>query len=1285
MKPWALALVLAVGSFGPMIGRLELFASSRVNNWRRSQWIGLAVAFAAVLLAVTGSASGRIALILATLPLIWVITTDRSILKGKKEPDHRRVRDPLAPFSAGSNKINIQETQNNQATEAPSGAAHKQLTGSELLDKIKELGDSNKSELVRACGYFSVKNDGSERLNFTAFYEALLTAKGVSLTPVRTQEATELSYTVLVQDNGDISIEKTYMDLLGIRPGDEFEIKLGRKQIRLIPLGVDNEEDDQEEQSGEAAEWEDLDESTIVNRLCNSNDIDIDVLANLSTSESWAVRQAVAWHDNTPNNVIEALAKDDDPDVRRATKERSLPMEWRIKSKDEKISALQSAVVSIGILEELSTSEDWPIRQAVAWSPSTPESILARLKEDEDVDVKAAATEERKLTVEWRFLKSWEKVERLNAESVTTDVLIILSRSRSSDVRRAIALNPNTPKMVLAQLAKDDDRDVQSGVRERQLPENWKDRDNEERVEALKEEGVPENVISILAQSGDWQIRQAVALSPASSARVLERLANDDDTDVQSAVRERDLPEDWKYLDNDEKVERIDNDEAALQVLEILASSSNWEVRQAVSKNCRTPQSALETLARDRDDDVSSAAKETLQQQLIPIDWSELEESEVVQRLESQQITSPNILRGLSYSEEWEVRQAVARNASTPDAVLQDLVKDHDDDVRSAARQAIFAKYLPAEWAQLESSEVARRLKTLPETNAETLRALSASDDWEVRQAVAWHNNTPSDVIAALAEDDDSDVRQATQDRSLPMEWRTKSEDEKVSVLQSADVAVEIIKELAASESWSLRQAVAWSPSTPESILATLKEDRDDDVKAAANDERRLPVEWRFLDAWQKVERLQAETLSVEILTILSRSRSSDVRRAVALNANTPETVIAQLSHDDDRYVQSGVRERLLPDTWKVRDDEERIKALKDNVVPEDVLSILSQSGNWQVRRAVAFSPSASASILERLSRDSDRSVQSAVRERNLPADWRHLDGEEKVEKLNKSSATQDVLEILAKSGNWEVRQAVAANEGTSEELLKELLNDDDPDVIRAAKKSLRRIGGGNSIADAEELDEDEEHSIYIKTEPGGSIRFGVLDSDQIEMLHGCIDAQELTEELREIGDNSSGQLNECDGVVNSGDEGDFGNEGNIVYSSDQRALGPDLNDDDSFKDGVYVVLMRLSKCSVSFEFMASGGFDEDEFEEVSVPVRLPEEIVHGLYGHPDFNIITGFRFRGEPIEEYEGEVDDRGYDDQLTFFVIQEGVTTILYSNYNGEEEWCDAEMAKIILSAFL
>jgi hypothetical protein len=36
-------------------------------------------------------------------------------------------------------------------------------------------------------------------------------------------------------------VGKAYTALLGLQPGDEFEIKLGRKQIKLIPVGGEEE------------------------------------------------------------------------------------------------------------------------------------------------------------------------------------------------------------------------------------------------------------------------------------------------------------------------------------------------------------------------------------------------------------------------------------------------------------------------------------------------------------------------------------------------------------------------------------------------------------------------------------------------------------------------------------------------------------------------------------------------------------------------------------------------------------------------------------------------------------------------------------------------------------------------------------------------------------------------------------------------------------------------------------------------------------------------------------
>ena len=121
------------------------------------------------------------------------------------------------------------------------------LTGSDLLAKVKELGDAPKTELAKGCGYVSAKKDGGERVNFTAFYEALLEAKGVTLTTNGSsgvgKGGRKLSYTAKVQGNGNLLIGKAYTAMLDLEPGAEFDIKLGKKAIRLIPVGGSEEEE----------------------------------------------------------------------------------------------------------------------------------------------------------------------------------------------------------------------------------------------------------------------------------------------------------------------------------------------------------------------------------------------------------------------------------------------------------------------------------------------------------------------------------------------------------------------------------------------------------------------------------------------------------------------------------------------------------------------------------------------------------------------------------------------------------------------------------------------------------------------------------------------------------------------------------------------------------------------------------------------------------------------------------------------------------------------------------
>ena len=115
--------------------------------------------------------------------------------------------------------------------------ATEQLTGKSLLQKIKS-SNLPKRELAKECGYYSVSKGGEVRVNLGDFYDAVLVAKGIALEPKseKSGRGKEATYRVTVHQNGQIVIGSSYTESMGLKPGDEFEIKLGHKHIRLIQI-----------------------------------------------------------------------------------------------------------------------------------------------------------------------------------------------------------------------------------------------------------------------------------------------------------------------------------------------------------------------------------------------------------------------------------------------------------------------------------------------------------------------------------------------------------------------------------------------------------------------------------------------------------------------------------------------------------------------------------------------------------------------------------------------------------------------------------------------------------------------------------------------------------------------------------------------------------------------------------------------------------------------------------------------------------------------------------------
>lgn len=113
----------------------------------------------------------------------------------------------------------------------------KPLTGKDLVAKVKQLNTLTREEKAKACGYVAIEKGGSERIKTIAFLNALLDAEGIDLGSQSANgngnRGRTASYRVSVQANGNLLVGYAYTQEMDAKPGDEFEISVGRKHIHL--------------------------------------------------------------------------------------------------------------------------------------------------------------------------------------------------------------------------------------------------------------------------------------------------------------------------------------------------------------------------------------------------------------------------------------------------------------------------------------------------------------------------------------------------------------------------------------------------------------------------------------------------------------------------------------------------------------------------------------------------------------------------------------------------------------------------------------------------------------------------------------------------------------------------------------------------------------------------------------------------------------------------------------------------------------------------------------------
>lgn len=125
------------------------------------------------------------------------------------------------------------QSENNSAE--PVRVVSNPLRGEALLQKVNRLLNLPKRELAKVSGYYTVAKTNQAHVNLADFYDALLAANSSLTNHAKQKNGRDQQriYRVRVDKRGQITISAKYTQIMGLKPGDEFEVKLSSKQILL--------------------------------------------------------------------------------------------------------------------------------------------------------------------------------------------------------------------------------------------------------------------------------------------------------------------------------------------------------------------------------------------------------------------------------------------------------------------------------------------------------------------------------------------------------------------------------------------------------------------------------------------------------------------------------------------------------------------------------------------------------------------------------------------------------------------------------------------------------------------------------------------------------------------------------------------------------------------------------------------------------------------------------------------------------------------------------------------
>ena len=256
------------------------------------------------------------------------------------------------------------------------------LAGENLLLKLRETENLGKSDQARACGYVETRDDGSQRINFMEFYEAVSDAKN-------NQRLNETS---------------------------------GEDQITDLPDA-----------------WKSLTEDERIQKIM-AEDVDAKILEVFGRIDEY--KYAVSLSKNTPQLLLDELSEEGDYFVGQAIILRCLPVMLRHQDEDKICDAINKGGVDSSSLSQLRRINSWNIREAIVNAPNASKDVLEMMLEDEDPNIQAVAAN-RLMPDELKNSTSSDLSKLILSGQIKDEYVAVAAKAGTWEVRYAFYLLEN--------------------------------------------------------------------------------------------------------------------------------------------------------------------------------------------------------------------------------------------------------------------------------------------------------------------------------------------------------------------------------------------------------------------------------------------------------------------------------------------------------------------------------------------------------------------------------------------------------------------------------------------------------------------------------------------------------------------------------------------------------------------------------------------------------------------------------------------------------------------------